>query len=135
MAHKRPVQAEDILRFRTPFELQISADGRTLLWSERWTDAEKGKTFSRLVRARGGELARPFTSGSHVDAAPRFSPDGSRVAFVRTVPGAKPAKQQLCVIPMDGGEAQVLLEEPGRFRAPVWAPDGRTLVVPFRMND
>src|SRR5262245_443119 len=135
MTLKRPVRADDLLSFRIPFDLQLSPDGRSVLWSERWTDAEKGKTFARLVRGRLGEAARALSSGAHVDAAPRVSPDGARVAFVRGTPGATPVRQQLCLIASDGGEVEVLLEEAGRFRAPAWAPDGRSLVVPFRRDD
>ncbi len=132
---KRPVRIDDLLHFRIPFDVQIAPDGQSVLWSERRIDSEKGKTFANLVRARTGDEPRPFTTGPTVDGGARFSPDGRRVAFLRRVPGATPAKHQLCVIPTDGGEAHVLLEEPGTFMPPAWSPDGRTVVLPYRAND
>jgi dipeptidyl aminopeptidase/acylaminoacyl peptidase len=38
-------------------------------------------------------------------------------------------------VPTAGGEVRILLEEPGDFGPPAWAPDGARLVVSFRRAD
>ena len=66
-----------------------------------------------------------FTSGPG-DTAPRWSPDGRRLAFLRSVDG-DPA--QVAIIPVDGGEARVLTEFELGVVALEWSADGEGLVV------
>ncbi|MFZ0529460.1 MAG: S9 family peptidase, partial [Propionicimonas sp.] len=42
-----------------------------------------------------------------LDTAPRFSPDGRLLAFLRTLPGAAP---QLAIVPAGGGEPMVITD-------------------------
>ncbi len=68
-----------------------------------------------------------MTSGPR-DSGPRWSPDGSRLVFARSVEkDGKPQPQQLCVLPMSGGEAWPLTSLPKGAGAPAWSPDGRRL--------
>lgn len=67
----------------------------------------------------------PFTTGE-TDSSPRWSPDGTRLAFVREVED----RPQLAVIAVDGGEARVVTEFPlGVAGEPVWSPDGETIAI------
>jgi DNA-binding winged helix-turn-helix (wHTH) protein len=61
------------------------------------------------------------------DMEPVFSPDGSRVAFVRSeVAGAEKA---VFVVPVTGGEATQLTHDRPIIGAPAWTPDGRDVVI------
>jgi len=55
------------------------------------------------------------------DAQPRWSPDGSQLAFVSKRDGDR---RQLYVIPVAGGEATRLTELKEDVGEPTWAPDG-----------
>ena len=63
--------------------------------------------------------ARRLTRGT-ADAAPAWSPDGTRIAFLRADGG--PA--QLWLLPAGGGEPEQLTSLPLGAGAPVWSPDG-----------
>ena len=82
-------------------------------------------TYHRQIWLHDHEGARPFTAGP-ADTSPRWSPDGSRIAFSRKVGD----HLQLAVIPTDGGEARLLTDfELGVSGAPVWSPDGSRLAI------
>ena len=63
---------------------------------------------------RGGSPAAPATR------RPRWSPDGSRLAFLRAQDGAP----QVWLLPADGGEPEQVTDLPLGAGAPVWSPDG-----------
>ncbi|RJR08916.1 S9 family peptidase, partial [Candidatus Parcubacteria bacterium] len=55
---------------------------------------------------------------------PRWSPDGSRLAFVST----RNEKAQIYVMPVDGGEAEQVTFCKNGARGPVWSPCGTKLI-------
>lgn len=131
-------KADDILRLRIPTAVASFPDGERVLWVERRTDAESGKTLSSLMIGRPGAAPRPFTTGRFSDASPRISPDGAWVLFTRSDPFDKaegPKKQQVCLIATDGGEARTILAEAGAFAEVVWSPDSTRVCVSFRRAD
>ncbi len=69
---------------------------------------------------------RPFTSGTG-DRAPRWSPDGRRLAFLRSPAHGEPP--QLAVLDLAGGEAVTLTEFDLGVREVEWTSDGSALVV------
>jgi imidazolonepropionase-like amidohydrolase/Tol biopolymer transport system component len=77
-----------------------------------------------LVPLDGGE-ARELTHGAAWDMQPRFSPDGSRLAFTSDRGGG----DNLWVLPLDGGAPTPVTREKVRLvNSPAWSPDGRFLV-------
>ena len=90
---------------------------------------------------------RQLTLGARHDRQPRFSPDGRTLAFisdrralVEEEPGKagpdekdrKPAREdrdQVFLLPLDGGEARRLTDLPRGVDAFEWSPDGTRLVV------
>jgi tricorn protease len=73
------------------------------------------------VVPRAGGTARRLTSTPTVEAVPRFSPDGSRIAFTATVGG----NTDVYIVPTAGGEPTRLTYHPGIDQAQGWTPDGR----------
>lgn len=101
---------------------QISPDGSALLYVRAWFDTATNKTNRAIWRARNGNTA-PFTQGTS-DRAPRWSPDGRRLAFLRS---DEEKKSYLYVMAADGGEPQRVGAAFQRIGAPAWAPDGRSI--------
>jgi len=88
-------------------------------------DAETLETDSHIeVAPFEGGASRRLTAGPR-DGAPRWSPDGSQLAFRRRADADSPS--QLWLLPSDGGEATRLTDIPGGVSDHVWAPDGQAI--------
>jgi Tol biopolymer transport system component len=86
------------------------------------------------VPADGSAPPRAFTSGPR-DTAPRWSPDGRRLAFLRAgEKDGKPEPPQIHLIERAGGEARAVTDLPHGASAPAWSPDGRTLAFTATAN-
>jgi dipeptidyl aminopeptidase/acylaminoacyl peptidase len=122
---RRVMREDDLLSFVWVADPQISPDGKRVVFTRVHIDreADEYRTAVWLVDVEGG-AARALTSGKW-DAQPRWSPDGCRLAFVRKSAADAPA--QLCVLPMDGGEARVLTTLAKGAKSPAWSPDGRRI--------
>ena len=83
--------------------------------------------YERRIWLWDGDQARPATSGPG-DSNPRWSPDGSRLAFLRKGPDEKD-RPQVAVLRLDGGEAEVVTDFEVGVMEVEWAPDGSTLAV------
>jgi dipeptidyl aminopeptidase/acylaminoacyl peptidase len=71
-----------------------------------------------------------WTEGEQ-DTCPVISPDGTRVAFLRTVDG----KAQLYVMPARGGEPRRLTDLPLGVAEPAFAPDSRRIAFVARIPE
>jgi dipeptidyl aminopeptidase/acylaminoacyl peptidase len=122
-SERRVMSAEDVLRFVWIADPRISPDGSRVAFTRVWVDAEADayRTQVWIADATGGTGARALTSGEG-DSQPRWSPDGSWLAFVRS-PGPK-QPGQLHVLPMAGGEARRVCELAKGISEPAWSPDG-----------
>jgi Tol biopolymer transport system component/imidazolonepropionase-like amidohydrolase len=97
--------------------LDVSPDGRTIVFDYL------GSLFT--MPSEGGQ-ATPLTSGMAFDAQPRFSPDGTRVAFTSDRDGG----DNIWVISMDLQDTvQVTRGKANRAEAPAWTPDGNYIVA------
>ena len=76
------------------------------------------------VTSRSGGDARRLTSTADVEAEPRFSPDGSLIAFTATIGG----NMDVYVMPTAGGDPKRLTWHPGPDRVRGWSPDGKRVL-------
>jgi dipeptidyl aminopeptidase/acylaminoacyl peptidase len=132
---KRTITAEDLYNFNLISGCQISPDGRHVVYSLQRIDPKTHKEYSNLwVVPTGGGPARQFTYGDQLDRRPKWSPDGSQIAFLSN--RGQAAKQpQIYVISFYGGEARPLTQLKGEFGRFDWSPDGARLVCNFRKKD
>ena len=84
-----------------------------------------------LLPIAGGEAQR-ITSGPAYDVQPRFSPDGTQIAFASDRLGI----ENLWVCDLAGGAARALTQEKEvTVSAPAWAPSGDWVVGRKRITD
>ena len=130
----RRISVEDLYGMRTVAGCDLSPDGRHAAYTVKRVCKARQKTYSDIwIADTGGGGHRAFTAGDWVDASPKFSPDGSRLAFLSNRETEQ--EQQLHLIPFDGGEAKRLADMKGRIGSFDWSPDGERIVFEFRAKD
>src|SRR5579884_1648402 len=118
-----PEHGVDQVRLSDP---QISPDGSLVAYVVTpVAQAHEHPTAEIWVVPFVGGEARRFTRGPRADSAPRWSPDGRRLAFISD--RDQGGKSQLYVISMSGGEAVRLTDRHSGVSDPSWSPDGRWL--------
>ncbi|HUQ45852.1 MAG TPA: S9 family peptidase [Gemmatimonadaceae bacterium] len=140
------IALEDYLDWEDVQDPQLSPDGRQVVFTRRWIDKLTDKWESSLwIVNADGSRARFLVNGSN----PRWSPDGTRIAYTQTPPaaaGATPTgspaaapKTQIFTRWMDAEGAVTQLtrldENPANLE---WSPDGKwiafTMLVPARSD-
>ncbi|UFH54766.1 S9 family peptidase [Spirosoma sp. KNUC1025] len=112
-----------------------SPDGAQLAFvSNRTEDPDRNQnTDIYLMEARKGAKMKQLTTWSGADNSPAWSPDGKRIAYLRsTASGNFLMYDQpvLAVMSREGGEPTLLSKTLDRpVRNPTWAKDGQTLAV------
>ncbi len=86
-------------------------------------EGQYGPTHLFAMNADGSGIHK-LTSDTKDDAAPVWSPDGTRVAFVRTQSGQQPQPGQIFVMNSDGTGVSRLTCLGSRDDRPAWSPDG-----------
>lgn len=125
---------EDVYELTTVSDPRLSPDGSLVAFVVTRIDREESEYRSTIwvMPPDASSPPRQLTSGVKADAAPRFSPDGTRLAFVSN---RETEKKQLFVLPLEGGEAQRLTDLPEDVEDPIWSPDSRRLAFVSRVPD
>ena len=130
--NKRNITEMDLFKFVWAADPQISPDGTRVAFVRVWVNQKADRYDSALwivpTNANSsGSAARQLTAGPR-DTTPRWSPDGKRLAFVRSAEKeGRPQPPQIYLLSFDGGEAQALTEVPRGAGAFEWSPDGKTI--------
>ncbi|MGC1121419.1 MAG: S9 family peptidase [Candidatus Methanofastidiosia archaeon] len=133
-AKKRFITAEDLYDMTLISDCQISPDGTYVAYAMQRIDRKTEKKYTNLWVAptRGGDPYQ-FTYGDHSDSSPRWSPDGSQIAFLSNRDDEK--QPQIYGIPFTGGEARKLTDFKGTIESFEWSPQGTEFVCCFRKKD
>ena len=128
------MRSSDLYELRWADDPRLSPDGRTVAFVAWGVDREENDYTASiwLVPIDGSAEPRRLTRGKKQDAAPRWSPDGSRLAFVSN---RETEPKQLYVLPADGGEPLQLTELDEDVGEVVWSPDGTRLAFSSRVRD
>src|SRR5262249_43609273 len=126
---KRPVTPEDMVAIKDLGGVRLLPEGKRVVYSVVSMDRTKNGYVSSIwvMPARGGEPVE-LTGGGFLDSAPRWSPDGKRIAFASDR-GGKPA---IWVIEVANREMRMLAPWPrsNHFLSKsgeslCWSPDGK----------
>src|SRR3989441_2026620 len=125
-AQKRAITVDDYIALKSVGDPQLSPDGKWVAYTVTEPSLKDNRGTPRIWLAdvasgQSGEL--PAGPGS--DRQPRWSPDGTTLAFVST----RQNGAQLWVLTLGGGEAREVTTLPEGVFAPVWLRDGRALLV------
>jgi dipeptidyl aminopeptidase/acylaminoacyl peptidase len=133
------MRPEDVYALTSVGDPRLSPDGRRVAYGVNRIDREANayRTAIWVAPLDGSTEPRQFTSGERSDHSPRWSPDGSLLAFVSNRDGddEKKAHGELYVMPANGGEARRLTEGKESVESIAWSPDSRRIAFARRVRD
>ena len=122
LATAKPMQYMDIFELEVAGDVQISPDGSRIAYVRRSMDVMKDSTRGSIwLIDSTGENHRPLLADTASYSSPRWSPDGTRLAYI-TAAGVHGA--ELHVIWLDGGQSALLTQLPSAPSNLSWSPDG-----------
>ncbi|HEY7841843.1 MAG TPA: S9 family peptidase [Gammaproteobacteria bacterium] len=117
-------QSRNLFELEVAGDPQISPDGKRVVYKRTVMDIMTDKPRDNLwIVNADGSGHRPLLSGRQSFSSPRWSPDGTRIAYVSSAEGSP----QLYVRWMDSGQTALitnLTEAPSSLS---WSPDGTHL--------
>jgi dipeptidyl aminopeptidase/acylaminoacyl peptidase len=112
----------DIFQIQTATQPQISPDGKRIVYQRNFADTATDRRYSNLwIVNFDGTGDRPLTTGKYTDAAARWSPDGSELAFTSNRDGS----DQVWRMWVDSGQMAQVTRIPSAPANLNWSPDGK----------
>jgi len=123
-AEKSKFSYTDVFNLEYATGAQVTPDGSAVVYERRSMDIMTDSQRSNIWRVNlDGSNHRPVLSGKAQYRMPRFSPDGTRMAYVSSIEG----KTQIYVRWMDSGETARVTDLQFAPRNLSWSPDGKTI--------
>ncbi|CAB9492840.1 alpha/beta hydrolase family protein [Alteromonas macleodii] len=122
-------QSEDIFNLEYVSDVQISPDGKNIAYVRRSNDIMSDSSRANVWLASvDGKSNRPLLSSKKSYYSIRWSPDGSRLAYLSNAEG----KPQLYVRWMDTGQTALVTNVTSSPSNITWSPDGK--YIAFTMS-
>jgi dipeptidyl aminopeptidase/acylaminoacyl peptidase len=121
---RKILSPEHFLELRTVQDPQFSPDGQRVAFvvSEPLKGEKRIRHIWMFDKKSGA--ARQFTYSEKTETTPRWSPDGTQLAFLSNRGGDE---QQIYVLSMTGGEAAPVTKGKASVSAFAWSPDGQSI--------
>src|SRR5260370_39509656 len=120
----RKLTAMDEFNIQTASDPQISPDGKRVIYVRGFADPMTDRRYSNLwIIGADGADHRALTTGNRNDTSPRWSPDGTRIAYLSGEDG----RTQIYVRWMDSGQTARITDLEQSPSAIHWSPDGRMI--------
>lgn len=126
---KKPIQLSDLMKIVTVSDPEITPDGKSVLFVKKHIETKKDNEYDYksqllMMDIQNPDQVKVLNSPSYELSNYSLSPDGKKLAFTRIWED----KSQIWILPLDGGEAQVLTSEKHGASGPVWSPDGKKIL-------
>jgi dipeptidyl aminopeptidase/acylaminoacyl peptidase len=116
---QRPFNFDDMMLIRRVSDPQLSPDGRTIAFVIGDVDKSANRTVNHIYTIPAGQpnsIPKQFTTGTPSASAPRWSPDGRLIAYIKG--------GQIWLMESDGRRERQLSKISSGAGNPVWSPDG-----------
>lgn len=120
------MRPEQLANFRIPSDATMHPNGSMAAFVVTQMDLEADE-YERRIWIWDGETARTLTNG-RADTAPLWSPGGDTLAFLRKGP-EEDDRPQMAMLPLRGGEAEVVTEFDLGISEFSWSPDGARIAM------
>src|SRR5213592_2915647 len=124
--------AQDVFNLEFATDPQISPDGKRIAYVRQFTDIMTDKRYSNLwsINSDGSEH-RPLTTGNFSDSSPRWSSDGTQIAYLSDRDGTT----QIYRMWLDTGQTAKLTNLENAPGGIAWSPDGRWISFVAHVSD
>lgn len=121
---------DHLMAMKTIRDVQISPDGKWVTYVVRRTDEDKDRSFSQIwMSSVDGDVSLPMTASYANASSPRWSPDGSALAFLGVRGDDDDAETQVWLLDRRGGEAQQHTDVKQGIDSFAYSPDGSQMVL------
>jgi dipeptidyl aminopeptidase/acylaminoacyl peptidase len=118
------LQPMDVFHMQYDLDPQISPDGSKIVYERHSADIFGDRWRSNLwIVNFDGTGDRPLTTGNYSDSSPRWSPDGTRIAYISDRDG----HPQIYVRWMDSGQTAKITNLSNAPSGLSWSPDGKRI--------
>lgn len=143
-----PITVADLLKLKAMSQIDVSPDGSKVVFvlismgkdfkepavdRDEYRDSEKYRYYRHLWMIDLEESMTPvqLTYGDRNDSSPTWSPDGTKIAFVRR----HKQRPQVWILSLGGGEAFRVTNAEYGASNPIWSPDGQRILFSSMIPD